>query len=186
MIRNYLKDGMVSLVKYAQIFDLTYSVDGYETCCGTSPQNALIDNDVSFYDTASKPNSWWQISFSKNVSIKSYILRSTKNISYCPKSWIINVSFDKINWRTVDKVELEDDVSGEKNYFKLKKSIKCMHFRIVILTNSVPGRSEIKFTFFDCFYKSPLIQKCYTQYFSYLNYKLFIDVIISSLSIIYI
>ena len=175
---------MASPIKYHKLFGLKYQTYGEEICCGTKPQNALVDDDSTFFDTANRPNQWCQISFSKIFSVESYIIRAPPTLTHRPKSWIINASLDNISWRTVDSVSLSGDVGGNKTPFTLSEVVSCMHFRIVLLTNSTPDRYELKYSFFDCFCKIPFKQ-CFTKQSNYIGYKLFIDVLITSLSISY-
>ena len=172
---------MASPIRYHKLFRLKYTTYCYDIYGNTKPQNVLTDDNNSIFDTENNPNQWWQISFSKVVYVESYIIRSAISQSHRPKSWIINTSFDNMSWRTVDHVSLEGDVGGNKTPFKLNETIPCLHFRIVLLSNSISDRYELKFSFFDCFCKIPF-EQCFTKRTYFLSRRLFIGVLITCVS----
>ena len=125
---------------------------------------------------------WWQVSFSKPVAISSYIIRTISGSDWRPKSWIINASFDNKTWELVD-AQIGVETANNKTPFNLSTTVNCQRFRIIIKENWY-NNNYFLFTFFDCFgglgsYKNKI---CHTRYVSYLRYKLFIDILISSFS----
>ena len=177
---------MNSLLKNAEPLGLTYTAYASTINGDYSSPDKGFDDDSKYYlskdGSGCPPNQWWQVSFSKDVSIIKYIIKTIASYGSRLHSWIINASFDNETWKTVDAVT-NHDTGGNTTPFELDKAVKCRHFRIVGKGNS-SGNNVLHFTYFDCFGKlsSSNKIKC-TKFCVYLSQKLFLDVFLSSLTI---
>ena len=178
---------MSSLISNAAILGFTckaYSLSYYSD--STRPENALVNDDSSSFHAAhSSPNQWWQVSFSSLVTINSYIIRAASGSSYYPKSWLIQSSTDNTTWKNIE-TRAGQNTQNNKTPIVLPMQVNCKQFRITLIENGYSTTSEcFMFTFFDCFGIKGKIKKSrngYSCYISYLKYKLFLQVYISSFS----
>ena len=165
---------------------ITYSASSLSVLNTNSvfqPANVFNDEDVNRFHSLSSPaDQWWQVSFSKPVAIKSYIIRTKSSWDARPKSWVVNASFDNKTWKQVDEVSLTGDVGGNKTPFLLKKTINCKHFRIILKRNIWDNGSSdnlFVFSFFDCFGTLGKYQRKTIK--GYWKYKIFYKVLLSAL-----
>ena len=161
-----------------------YNVYSLSVVSGHEPENVLVDDDKSYFQSAGSPsNQWWQISFTSPVSISSYIIRTGSSFSARPQDWTAAASSDNTTWKTVD-TRTGIETGNNKNQFTLSKVANYKHFRLVLVkATSYQNDDTFGFTFFDCFgssyVKSKRVHSCNV---SYLKYKLFLDVLIVSFS----
>ena len=149
---------MTSLVKNSASFGFTYSVSSLSVSSSSyKPENALVDNDSPFFHSAGDvPGQWWQISFSKQVAISSYFIRTNKVWSNRLTSWHIDASNDTVTWKTVHTVKGKD-IGGNTEIFYPNDIIHCFHFRVVHDQNT-NSNNYLHLTFFDCFGELSTIQ----------------------------
>ena len=142
---------MTSLVKNAALLGITYSVSSLSVLSSSHlPENALVDNNKPYFHSAySASNQWWQISFSKQVAISSYLIKTGANYGRRLTAWHVNASNDNVTWRTVHTVT-GTDVGGNTARFYPYSTVHCRYFRIV-LDKSTWSDSTLAFSFFDCF-----------------------------------
>jgi hypothetical protein len=141
---------MISIIKNAASLGITYTASSLSQYSDRKSENVFEDNDVSLFDSlGNAPNQWWQVSFSKQVAISSYIIRTNNNYGNHPVSWHIDASDDGVSWKTVHTVT-GTDVGGNTARFYPSTTINCVHFRIILDQNSSNGY-VLAFTFFDCF-----------------------------------
>ena len=141
---------MTSLVKNAASLGITYSVSSLSVLSSSYlPENALIDNNKPYFHSAySASNQWWQISFSKQVAISSYLIRTGVNKGRRLTAWHVNASNDNVTWRTVHTVTGKD-IGGNTAKFYPNSTVHCLHFRIIQDNNEY--NNILPLTFFDCF-----------------------------------
>ena len=175
---------MISLIKNAVSLGLSYCAYALSNIVSSyTPDKGFDDDGVYYHSLRDVPNQWWQVSFSVDVAILQYIIKTTKTNNNRLNSWVINASFDNKTWETVHTVP-SFDTGGNDTPLTLPKTVKCRHFRIVAKGNS-SGNNVLHFTYFDCFGKlstSSTNCKC-TKLCVYLSYKLFFNVFLSSFSI---
>ena len=175
---------MESLIQNSAKLGITRSAYSLTTNGNYYPENVFVDNSNFFHSISYPSNQWWQVSFSEPVSISSYIIKSTYSGGCFPKSWIVNASFDNKTWETVD-TKTNENTGNVLAKFELTSPINTKHFRIVLKENTQSASdNHFIFTFFDCFGakgKMKSGKKANTCYVSYLKYKLFVHVFISSL-----
>ena len=101
---------MSSIIQNSASLGLTYSAYSLSLFSG-DPNNVFIDSDDTFFQSQyDVPDQWWQVSFSRPVAIKSYLIRTNPDFNAKPKSWVVNASFDNKTWQQVDSVSLGGDV----------------------------------------------------------------------------
>ena len=177
---------MISIIKNTKSLGISYSTSSlsiFNEDPDSHPNHVFIDDDNSyFYSGNDEIDQWWQVSFSKPVAIKSYIIRANPLHGGRPKSWIILASFNNLTWRQVDDVNLEGDVGGNKTPFQLKKITNCLHFRIVLKKNTEPNSEKdsrvLLFTYFDCFGNGKYLG---SLDHSFIKYKIFYQILLSSI-----
>ena len=142
---------MTSLVKNAALLGITYSVSSLSVLSSSHlPENALVDNNKPYFHSAySASNQWWQISFSKQVAISSYLIKTGANYGRRLTAWHVNASNDNVTWRTVHTVTGKD-IGGNTEKFYPNSTVHCLHFRIIHDLNTW-GDNVLHLTFFDCF-----------------------------------
>ena len=171
----------MSLIKNAESLGITYSASALSFYKG-DPSDVFSDDDIPhFYSDSETPGQWWQISFSKPVAIKSYIIRTNPTYGARPKSWVVNASFDNKTWQQVDEVSLESDIGGNTTPFLLAKTVNCQHFRIILKknSNSEDGDNALLFTYFDCFGSLMKTRNGCSCYHQYWKYKIIYHVLLS-------
>ena len=144
---------MTSLIKNAASLGISYFAYSLSLYDG-NPSNVFIDKDnTDFYSKTDVPDQWWQVSFSKPVAIKSYLLKTNAAYGAKPKSWVVNASFDNKTWEQVDAVSLNGNIGGNKIPFNLTNTVYCLNFRIILKQNTETTKhtNALLFTFFDCF-----------------------------------
>ena len=92
-------------------------------------------------------DAYWQISFSRPVTITSYILSGKTSFIYWTKSWEISYSLTGSSFTPL-QTDAMNDYRQNTDKFQLKKSINCKHFRITRKTGSC---TCLAFYRFDCF-----------------------------------
>jgi hypothetical protein len=142
---------MTSLVKNAALLGITYSVSSLSVLSSSYlPENALVDNDKPYFHSAySASNQWWQISFSKQVAISSYLIKTSANYIRRLTAWHVDASNDNVTWRTVHTVTGKD-IGGNTAKFYPNSTVHCLHFRIIHDLNT-ESDNALHLTFFDCF-----------------------------------
>ena len=141
---------MTSLIKNAASLGITYSASSLSQYFSYKPENVFEDSDSLYFQSASSPSDqWWQVSFSKQVAISSYIIRTGADYGARPTAWRINASNDNVIWKTVHTVT-GTDVGGNTAKFYPYSTVHCRYFRIV-LDKSTWSDSTLAFSFFDCF-----------------------------------
>ena len=141
---------MNSIIKNAAALGINYSASSM-TCIADDrkPGNALIDNDVAYFESKDSPShQWWQVSFSKIVEINSYTIRSASSWGYRPLGWEAMASMDGVHWDIVSIVS--KDAGGNTEKFPTYYKVNCKYFRIVHKEN-FNKNDYLEFTFFDCF-----------------------------------
>lgn len=177
---------MISLLKNATLFNLkynAYALTPQSSTSGYSPDKAFDDDDYYFHIKGSGSlDEWWQVSFSKEVLIGSYIIKTLSKCVNRLNKWIINASLDNKTWETVHSMSNYDTVDN-KTPFNLSQTVYCKHFRVVAKGNT-DNNYQFHISYFDCYIPSPrVIKVCPTRYSIYLKYMLFFDVLISSFSV---
>ena len=142
---------MTSIIKNAASLGITYTASSLSLLgSGYKPENVFTDNDSPYFMSSNNaPNQWWQVSFSKEVAISRYIIRTSASYTYRPISWRILASNDNVSWKTVHTVEGKE-TAGNKDWFYPSNTIHCIHFRIVVDRCSDPNSYYVAFTYFDC------------------------------------
>ena len=174
---------MTSIIKNAATLGITYKATASDIYQSHYPSNVFTDSTSSRYESTNTVNSWWQISFSKSVSISSYIIKGIPDSTLRPKNWIIEAYLDSNIWETVD-TQTGIDTGINRNPFVLKQTVKCKYFRIVSKGNW-GGWNDLQFYFFDCFgsIAKPKTKKVIcSRYVSYFKYKIFVSIYTSSYS----
>ena len=180
---------MSSIIKNAETLGITYAALSKSLFEGNRT-NVFTDDDSSFFRSQwNILNQWWQVSFSKPVAIKSYIIRTNASFGSRPKSWTVHASLDNESWQLVDEVSLQGDIGGSTTPFLLKKTIKCKHFRIYVVKNTW-NNNELYFTFFDCFGELRKYtedeEKGYLRFFHHWKFKIFYHVFLSAIMNLFI
>ena len=126
----------------------------YYICSSSHPyepkyaiENAL-DKSTKWFQSNTSPY-YWQITFSKPVKIKSYIMGGSTLWTVTPTSWEISYSS---NGKTFSYLQTDSasTLKGTKKEFKLDHMISCVHFRITGKTCN-NGNIWIALNQFDCF-----------------------------------
>ena len=116
--------------------DLSYSFSSSTTFKGHVPEYAL-SKDSAFFQTEVTP-SFWQISFSKEVTIDSYSICTRASNGNYGASWEVSHSNNNETF-----VSLQTDVMTSSNpnavKYNLDKTISCKHFKITLKTTSISG-----------------------------------------------
>jgi hypothetical protein len=142
---------MTSIIKNAASSSLTYSTSASSLWSSSDkPDNVFTDSDNPYFASANgAPNPWWQISFSREVQISSYLIKTSSSYPRRPTSWHVDVSNDGSSWKTVHSVAGRD-IGGNTAKFYPNDIIRCIHLRIILDQNSSNDNCFL-FTFFDCF-----------------------------------
>ena len=111
--------------------------------------NVFLDDTKYFASSSSPSDQWWQVSFQKPVYIYKYLIKD--KTTYCNNiiDWIVNVSIDNINWKTVSTVN-NADIKSDNAMFNLDNPVTCAHFRIVAKRNGCPSNGML-FTYIDIY-----------------------------------
>ena len=139
---------MSSIIKNANNLGITYSATS-KTLYDGSRENVFTDDSSYFRSEGSTSEQWWQVSFSKAVSISSYIIKSSTQHVHRPKAWEVMASMNGIQWEVVDRIAGKD-TAANTDIFIPYFTVNCMHFRIVFKEN-YNNNEYMRFTFFDCF-----------------------------------
>ena len=141
---------MTSLIKNQDVEHFGYSLTLNSTYQQSNPNHVFEEKDY-FFSEYEPSDQWWQVSFSKIVSINSYILKTSSAWADRPKSWVVYSSFDNKTWNIADAI-FNIETGDNMNKIYPTKNIVCKHFRIVLKENWA-NKNAFLFSFFDCFGK---------------------------------
>ena len=128
---------------------LSFSLSSSTIYASFKAENAL--NKEGNYFESHVSNAFWQISFSRPVSIGSYIISGPSSWGAWPTSWEISFSLDGSTFvsKQIDKI---DDLRGNTKKFAIKPPIYCKHFKITGKSNNNQYHpTSLWFYGFDCF-----------------------------------
>ena len=115
--------------------------------------NVFVDDLSIFCSNSDVSNQWWQITFQVPVLVNSYIIKESYGHGGRPLSWIINISKDNSNWKTID-TKNDVDTHTVTNPLTLEKETSCSHFRIILKKNACANTCNsncLTISFFDIF-----------------------------------
>ena len=141
---------MTSLSQYFDTNNLIYSVSSSsQRSLQENKYNVFVDDSTIFCSNGDASDQWWQISFQYPVIVNSYIVKEINNHCGRPLSWIINVSHDNSNWKTIDS---KNDVDSHNvvTPLKLEREVSCSRFRFILKKNACPNQI-LTISFFDVF-----------------------------------
>ena len=134
---------MVSLVSYFKEHNIDYALSSSDG----SP-DAAFGSDNKF-SAGSSNNFFWQISFSRPVTIDSYIISANSDWYSWSVKWWVSYSLDNKTFVHLPAYVMLD-LRRNTDRFLLSKPVYCMHFRINGIENS-SGNKWLTFNSFDCF-----------------------------------
>ena len=115
-----------------------------------NPYKVFDDNRDWFETKSEEPGQWWQVSFSKAVTVASYTIKTGSSYSNRPNSWEVKTSMNNETFETVNT--MTKDIGDNTEKFPLDKVVSCKHFRIIFKSGVDHGNEKhFSFTFFDCF-----------------------------------
>lgn len=131
-------DGIINFIRKQSLDKIQDSVEVTASSIGNSffsPSNIIEyeTNQLYFY-TKNKPSSWIRIDFkNKSVCPKYYTLRTDISSDYHPKSWVIEGSFDKVNWEKIDQQNNCNLTNGRgiTQTFEIKSNNNNKNFRYI-------------------------------------------------------
>ena len=162
----------VSILRYFEKQGLNYTATASSVLSSSyNVYNPFKDDDTYFFSSVDVEHGWWQVSFSKLVTIRSYILKSKGSFNR-PESWTIKTS-DGTNWKEIHTISNTDIRTNYK--FTLPYAVLCKYFRIIMNGKycSTGSAYFMTFSFFDCFGypgKADIITFNNFKYFFALNY----------------
>lgn len=118
---------------------------------GYNSKNLFVyENTDHYFFTENLPNSWISFEFKKYEIIPSnYTLRSYKNGSYHPKTWVIEGSKDNVNWSIIDKQKNCSFIRGDNlvHTFPIKNenNQSFKYLRIRQTESNWNGNNHLKF-----------------------------------------
>lgn len=124
---------------------LNYSVSSSKVEGSRYAKNAFSTSSDDFC-TIGSPY-YWQISFSQQVTIGSYIISGQSDWVAWPKSWEISYSLDNSHFE-VAQTDAMSDFRNNNKAFPINPPINCKHFKIRMITST---SSCLEFYRFDCF-----------------------------------
>ena len=128
--------------------NLSYSFSSSTPCSGEEPQYALSKDSKCFHTEVTP--SFWQISFSREVTIDSYSICTRAWNGNYGASWEVSYSNDSETF-----ISLQTDVMTSSNpnavKYNLDKTISCKHFKITLKTTNTNGYHWMVISKFDLF-----------------------------------
>ena len=135
---------MVSLITYFKENEIEYTV----TSSSGNPYYAF-EKDKRFDIGTSSNGLYWQISFSRPVTIDSYIISAPAGWGSYSETWSVSYSLDNQIFTHFPAYGMYD-LRKNKDKFALPKPAYCLHFRITGIRDN--GNSQdLQFNSFDCF-----------------------------------
>ena len=129
------------------IGQVSYSLSSSPASSG-HPATDAFSTSTAYFETLTSPY-FWQISFSKPVTITSYTIGGGSTWGSTPTSWEISYSNDNSTFTTLQTNSVST-LKGQKYTFQLNRQITCIHFRITGKTTT-SGDTWLAFNQFDCF-----------------------------------
>jgi hypothetical protein len=99
-------------------------------------QNAADLTGNTFFHSQDLPDQWLCYDFGhRRIKPTHYSIRSRHDggrDDHYPRSWVIEISNDGLNWEEIDRREKDSSLNGRNltRLFKVSKSIECRMFRI--------------------------------------------------------
>ena len=144
---------MSSIIDHLNANNINYVVtSSTPSNINRGPEKAFSKEDENF-QTQENP-SYWQIYFSEEVTIGSYIISGGSVNGNSITSWDMSYSLDDSSfiYLQTDKIS---DLRGNTKRFPLKKLIKCKYLKITGRTTTNNSNS-LYFNGFDCFWDGAL------------------------------
>ena len=138
---------MSSIIEYFNANKLNYTASSTKPESSSYGPYKAFNKDGDYFKSYESPY-YWQVSFSKPVSIESYIIRAASSWDSYTSSWYISYSNDGSTFHTI-RTETED-IRTNTFPFKINPPINCKHFRITgrtVISNSM----RLLFLGLDCF-----------------------------------
>ena len=115
---------------------------------GSGYSESYAFGSSSWFHTLISPY-FWQISFSKPVTITSYTIGGSSSWVNSLTSWEISYSNDGSTFTTLQTNSVSTLI-GKRYTFQLNRQINCIHFRITCKTVQSGGQA-LWFNQFDCY-----------------------------------
>lgn len=129
-------DAMISILEEYRKKGLNYSASSLtERSLEENKYNVFVDDKTYFCSSNAYIDSWWQITFQNPVKIQGYLMKEVNCHWGRPINWIINISSDNINWKTINTMT-NVDTCANKDPFELPKAYTCKFFRIILKKNA--------------------------------------------------
>ena len=148
-IINYLIKKSNNNIK--DLIDITASsmIDNSKTY---SPYNVcLFDDNEKYFESEDQSNSWICFDFKDHKIIpSSYIIKSSKNQNNnYPKTWILEGSNDKTNWKVLDEQKDCSHLNGQYlvHTFDIQAKV-TLPFRYIRMKQTGPNWQENKYHYF--------------------------------------
>ena len=129
--------------------DSLLNIVNYTLSSSSSSPDDALRSDIRFATGVSSNGLFWQISFSRPVTIDSYIISANYDWDSWSTIWSVSYSLDNKTFVHLPAYGMYD-LKGNTDKFSLSKPVYCMHFRI----NGIKAGSNydcLVFNSFDCF-----------------------------------
>ena len=137
------------MIKNSKKFGIAYFAESSSKIDNDHGPESVFDNiEKPYFHSDDSSNQWWQVVFSSPILIKSYFIKTSKNLGCRPKSWTAKSSFDGKSWKKVDE-KSGVETGGNTKSFDLSSPTACKMFRLSFSQTSCGN--YIAFTHFDCF-----------------------------------
>jgi hypothetical protein len=124
-----------------------YSLSSSGAHGGDVESNAFSTTNTYFFTSVSPY--YWQISFSKSVTITGYSIGAPSDWGSSPTSWEVSYSVDGSTFTTLQTYYVSTLI-GKKFTYQFDRQIYCKHFRITGKSISSSGM-WLAFNQFDCY-----------------------------------
>jgi hypothetical protein len=129
------------------IGQVSYSLSS-SPASSSHPATDAFSTSTAYFETTTSPY-FWQISFSKSVTITSYTIGGSSTWVNSLLSWEISYSNDGSTFTTLQTNSVSTLI-GKRYTFQLNRQINCIHFRITgKLVQS--GGPALWFNQFNCY-----------------------------------
>ena len=130
--------------------NLYFSVSSSTPLTSSRKPESAFNKEGNWFEST-ESNAFWQISFSRPVSIESYVIGGLSIWDCWPTSWEISYSLDNLSFKTKQIDEI-DDLRGKTKKFSINQPIYCKHLKITGKTTTNPKYpTSLWFYRFDCF-----------------------------------
>jgi hypothetical protein len=129
------------------IRQVSYSLSSSPASSG-HPATDAFSTSTAYFETLTSPY-FWQISFSKPVTITSYTIGGSSKWGCTITSWGISYSVDGSTFTTL-QTNSASSLIGQKLTYQLNRQINCNHFRITGKASTC-GSVLLGFNQFDCY-----------------------------------